>query len=205
MNISQAFASAYLKSSEISGDTVLTITRVTIEPLGQGKDKEEKPIIYFQEIQKGVVLNKTNSGVISDMYGPETDGWIGKRICIYPAQVEFQGKQVMAIRVRIGLPGSQPQRQPSQTTQGPSIVQMRDAAKNEAWVAWKASHIGTSAAQAKGFTSAFRAYFGGKDKDSLGLDDWRNFKQNGFVKPVTDNPLDSPVEDAVDDLPDIPF
>ena len=48
-----------------------------------------------------MVLNKTNGSIISEMYGPETNDWQGKMITIYSARVEFQGKLVDGIRVKL--------------------------------------------------------------------------------------------------------
>ena len=62
---------------------------------------EHKPVLYFQNHERGIVLNKTNSSIIADMYGEETDDWPGKRVVLYPARVEFQGKIVDAIRIKL--------------------------------------------------------------------------------------------------------
>ena len=108
MKISAAFPSNYVKASDLNGKPCpLTIRTCVLEELGQGNDKEKKPVLYFQERQKGLVLNKTNSYTVADAYGDETVNWEGKPIEVYPTQVEFKGKQVDGIRVRI-QPAAQP-------------------------------------------------------------------------------------------------
>lgn len=102
MNIASAFPSKYLKAAELEGDTVFTIDRVEIENVApQGKPVEEKPVLYFAEDERGLVLNKTNSETIASIHGGETDEWSGKQITLFATEVDFQGKQVLAIRVRM--------------------------------------------------------------------------------------------------------
>jgi hypothetical protein len=99
-NINDAFPSNYLKASDLAGSQpVVTIDRVAFEPVGQ--KREMKPILYFVGKDKGVVLNKTNSKNITNLVGsPETDDWVGFKIKLYSANVEFQGEMVESIRVK---------------------------------------------------------------------------------------------------------
>lgn len=115
MNINDAFPSTTLKAADI-GDTdmVLTMTGVVQEEVGSGNDKEVKPHVYFEETEKKLVLNKTNANTIAGMYGGETDEWAGKKIALFATEVDFQGKQTLAIRVRMRKPGAPPQQRPAQ-------------------------------------------------------------------------------------------
>lgn len=100
MNIDQSFPSRYLKASDI-GDSapVCIISRVTIEAVG--RDQEQKPILYFANKTKGVVLNKTNARAVAQIAGSsETDDWAGVQVQLYVAQVEFSGESMEAIRIR---------------------------------------------------------------------------------------------------------
>ena len=107
ININDMFPGKYLKASDTTGrDTVLTIKDVRQESLGQGEEAELKPIVYFSELEKGLVLNKTNANTISGLFGPNTGDWVGKRIAIYEAEVAFQGRMTNAIRVRLKAPTS---------------------------------------------------------------------------------------------------
>jgi len=101
MDINNAFPSKWLRSSDLMGREVrVTIERVEMETLGEDK----RPIAYFRNKQKGLVLNKTNANTIADMYGFNTDHWIGKEIVIYPTRVDFKGERVDAIRVQFNQP-----------------------------------------------------------------------------------------------------
>ena len=112
MNINQEFPSKYLKSdADFPGDEdlILTIRDVKIENVGQEEEHETKPIIYFDEVKKGLVLNVTNKNTIVGLHGIETDNWIGKKITLYVTEVEFKGKMTLGIRVRLRAPKAQAQ------------------------------------------------------------------------------------------------
>lgn len=102
MDIDAAFPSRYLKSSDLQGRNVtLIIDRVEMEEVGFGRDKDHKPVVYFQKAKKGLVLNKTNSNTIKTGYGKDTDSWLDKPLVLFPAMVEYAGDTVEAIRVRV--------------------------------------------------------------------------------------------------------
>ena len=109
MKISSAFPSNYIKASDLGGKPwPLTIRTCVMEDLGQGNDRERKPILYFTKGTKGLVLNKTNANTISDAYGDDTASWQGKPVEVFPTEVEFKGKLVDGIRLRIH-PEAQPE------------------------------------------------------------------------------------------------
>lgn len=96
MKISAAFPSEYLKAADLQGRQVkVVIDRVEMRDVGD----DHKPVIFFQGKDRGVVLNKTNSGVLEDAFGDETDHWHGQTITLYPTKVDYQGKRVDAIRI----------------------------------------------------------------------------------------------------------
>jgi arabinogalactan endo-1,4-beta-galactosidase len=97
MRISTAFPSEYLKAADLQGHNIrVVIDRVEMRDIGG----DEKPVLFFQGKEKGVVLNKTNSTNIAIAYGDETDEWTGKEVILFEAMVDFQGRSVAAIRIR---------------------------------------------------------------------------------------------------------
>lgn len=101
MNINSAFPSKYLKAADAETDLTLTITKVKVETIGQGTKAEQKPVIYFQEVEKGMVCNKTNAKLIANIVKSEdTDDWTGKKIRLIATEVEYQGELMMSLRVR---------------------------------------------------------------------------------------------------------
>ena len=99
-NINDAFPSNYLKVSDLKGSQpVVVIDRVEFEPVG--RQKEMKPVLYFDGKEKGMVLNKTNANNVIGLAGTaETDEWHGIRVKLYATHVEFQGESVEAIRIK---------------------------------------------------------------------------------------------------------
>lgn len=105
MNIDSAFPSHYLKASDLGDKSpIVTIDRVEVEPIG--RDKEIKPVLYFQGKDKGVVLNKTNAKKIAELTGSkDTEDWTGCQIRIFASTTEFSGETVECIRVKAaGVP-----------------------------------------------------------------------------------------------------
>ncbi len=128
MKISTAFPSNYIKASDLNGKPWdMKIRTVAMEDLGQGSDKESKPVLYFDGVQKGLVLNKTNATNIAKVYGDDTGNWTGKDIQVFPTTTEFKGETVDAIRVRV-VPEAQPEKQPEpQPTAAPMVhVELND-------------------------------------------------------------------------------
>ncbi len=103
--LSEMFPSRYLKAADCDeSDLVLTVREIKSEQVGQGKDAEDKYVLYFEETEKGLVLNKTNSNTIAKLHGDDTDDWEGKKIALYATEVEFQGQVSLGIRVRLQAP-----------------------------------------------------------------------------------------------------
>jgi arabinogalactan endo-1,4-beta-galactosidase len=97
MNINDQFPSKFLKAADLNGGEVMvTIKDCIVETIGEDK----RPVLYFAGKDKGVVLNKTNATNISEAYTPDTDEWIGKKVILYCAFVDFQGRSVESIRIR---------------------------------------------------------------------------------------------------------
>ena len=101
MDISTAFPSKFIKSDDLGGKAVpLFIDRVEMQEVGTPDDKETKPILYFVNRTKGLVLNKTNAADIAEQYGNDTDKWTNQSIVLFATKVEFKGRRVMGLRVR---------------------------------------------------------------------------------------------------------
>jgi hypothetical protein len=95
MNINDVFSSNYLKSSDVQGQIQLVMARTAMEQLGD----DMKLVLFFQGHEKGMVMNKTNSANVANLYGPETDNWIGKPIVLASAMTDYQGKSVPCLRL----------------------------------------------------------------------------------------------------------
>lgn len=121
MDINSAFPSDWLKATDLQGRPVrLIITEVVTEKVGD----DYRPIVHFQKTKKGLVLNKTNSNSIAEVYGTETDNWTGCIIELYPDKTDYQGKRVDCIRIRVPRETGQPVQPPPRQVpaSGPSAI-----------------------------------------------------------------------------------
>lgn len=97
------FISNYLKAKDLRTPQTYTITAAE-----EAEFKNEKPgdkpklVIYFKEIEQGVVTCPESINQIVEILGSEeTDEWIGKKIVVFcDAAVKFQNKPIGGIRFR---------------------------------------------------------------------------------------------------------
>lgn len=102
MNIETSFPSKYLKAADLQGRNItVQISGVQMEDVGSDDKPERKPVVYFTGAKKGLVLNKTNALTISEVFGPETDNWLGIKVHLFATRVPFQGRMVDAIRLTV--------------------------------------------------------------------------------------------------------
>jgi len=118
----------FIKVADLAGRaTALTIAEVVEETVGQGRDAEDKVVLYFTETDKGLVLNSTNANTIADFFGFETGQWLDGKIELFPTTTDFAGKTVECIRVRKPTAAAQ---QPAAAT--PAAPVAVAAAENDA-------------------------------------------------------------------------
>lgn len=91
------FPSNWLKASDIKKPTVMVIDKVEEEKF----DAEVKPVVYFEGIDKGLVLNVTNFDAISKICNTENIiDWTGFKVELFTMNVQWKKDVVPAIRVR---------------------------------------------------------------------------------------------------------
>lgn len=102
MDIDSAYPGKYLKATDVPESGVTwTIKTVRIEELGQGDEAEQKPVVYFNENETGLSLNKTNKEIIKALYGRMTENWTGKPVIVYnDVTVMNKGQRVGGVRLR---------------------------------------------------------------------------------------------------------
>lgn len=98
MDATKLCPSPHIEAAELKGDTKVTIK--TIDFAEVGAEKVTKGVVYFEEFDRGFVLNRTNLKRIVAWHGSETDDWIGKQITLYASETEYNGDTVDCIRVR---------------------------------------------------------------------------------------------------------
>jgi hypothetical protein len=121
VNINSAFPSKYLKAADAEEDLLLTVKGVKLESIGQGAQAEQKPVVYFEEESKGMVLNKTNAKMIAKIARSEdTDDWKGTKVRVIATEVEYQGDLVMSLRVREAKRAAKPETRLGAPTDAPT-------------------------------------------------------------------------------------
>lgn len=88
--------------SEGERDLIFTIKSAAKEAVKNEDGKEDSCLVlYFDESEKGMVVNATNAKRIEAIYKTGiVSEWIGKRIQLYVEQVKAWGKVVPALRIR---------------------------------------------------------------------------------------------------------
>ena len=103
--IDQIFPSRWLKPSDLGSTArVATISKIDFELVGM--EKENKAVLSFQNSTKRLILNKTNAQTLANLYGREVLGWVGKKVILFAAEVQFRGTTTLAVRIKEEVPGS---------------------------------------------------------------------------------------------------
>ena len=100
MKKTDVYPSKYIRSEDIGDNEVkVVIDRIEIEAL-KDDGSEEKPIMYFKNKTKGMVVNPTNWDRLAYLFGDESDDWPGNAIILYTELVNYQGKVTKGLRVK---------------------------------------------------------------------------------------------------------
>jgi hypothetical protein len=96
--VSDVYKSSYLRAADVEEPLTVTIKSASIEELGE--DKDEKIVVLFEELDRGLVLNRTNADYLSMICkSDDTEDWPGTRVGLFVQPVSFKGKLVDSIRV----------------------------------------------------------------------------------------------------------
>jgi hypothetical protein len=96
--VSDVYKSSYLRAADLEEPLTVTIKSASIEELGE--DKDEKIVVLFKELDRGLVLNRTNADYLSMICkSDDTDDWADVRVGLFVQPVSFKGKLVDSIRV----------------------------------------------------------------------------------------------------------
>ena len=102
------FESEYLASWDLDGDTVVAFSKFRYEEVTGEKGRKDKCLVaYFEDYDKGMIVNVTNSKTISQLLGSIYPiDWIGKKITLFvDDNVKSKGGEIVSgIRVRPTIP-----------------------------------------------------------------------------------------------------
>jgi hypothetical protein len=105
LNVLAMFPSKYLKAADL-GDSPMDVRIESVEvgTVGEGEEEQDRPIVFFHDLKKGLCLNVTNAKRIIALYGSDTDQWAGQWITLYPSECDYKGDTVACIRVKANAP-----------------------------------------------------------------------------------------------------
>jgi hypothetical protein len=101
----ELFGYKYLGAYSILGDgkedLTVTIKRIyTATETVKNGQTEEFVMADFEEVDKPMIMNKTNCKTIASLYTHNPNNWIGKPITLYATRTKFGREEVDALRVR---------------------------------------------------------------------------------------------------------
>ena len=104
MNYQKLYPSKYLSALDLDGmeQAVFKILSIRHEAIQNPEGgTEEKPVLRFEDTEKGLILNRTNADTIAGLYGSEVESWTGKRITLFVEKdVHAFGKKWDVVRIR---------------------------------------------------------------------------------------------------------
>lgn len=115
MHVNDMFPSDWLKAYDLKGKAhTVTIEKITKEQLWnrESRQNEDCWVLWFVNADKGLILNKGHAETIAEMYGPESNDWISKRITIVPKVEQIKGEQKEVVRVSPVKPATKPADKP---------------------------------------------------------------------------------------------
>jgi len=95
----------YLNSATVVSEHLenkaLTIKNAEVKQLGNGEEARNKIVVSFDETDKQLALNSTNSKIIAEEFGDDTEEWAGNKISLMVVKKNFAGKLVNGIQVQV--------------------------------------------------------------------------------------------------------
>ena len=101
--VNEMISSKYLKIADVPDPVIVTIRDVKKTNIAKEDDTPEyKWVMYFEEFDKGMVLNSTNIHVAAKVMGSDdTDDWTGREIILFnDPNVSFKGEITGGLRFR---------------------------------------------------------------------------------------------------------
>jgi hypothetical protein len=110
---------------------IVKVTSVSLKTRETGNKGKRKLVIQFARADKRFVCNTTNAETIESLYGPDIEGWIGKRVTLYQADVRNPkgSGTIKGIRVQAKRPGG-PAEQVISRPVDPAMREEQDQAFN---------------------------------------------------------------------------
>ena len=91
-----AFPSKYISAEDVKRVVRTAVTKVDFTEI----EGEQKLECYFENIDKSMILNKTNATMLELISGTDQfDHWTGVKVILRREMVQFKGKLVPSVRI----------------------------------------------------------------------------------------------------------
>jgi hypothetical protein len=88
----------FLKGEDLDEGERTVVTIKTAEEVNFPSG-DTVPVLSFLELDQKLTLNKTRIKKLVEILGDDTDEWVGKKISLYPIDVQYQGKTMPGVAV----------------------------------------------------------------------------------------------------------
>ena len=58
-------------------------------------------MIYFQDHERGLPLNKTNGDTVIMAFGPETNDWVGGKVTLFKIPTKYNDEPKDGVRIKV--------------------------------------------------------------------------------------------------------
>jgi hypothetical protein len=99
-HINEMFPKPHITPDLLNKPYELVIKSIEQKELRPHNSPETRWIVHFEKTEKYLILNKTNASAIAGLYGPNTEGWIGKKVVLYTTKAKIKGVMRDVIRIR---------------------------------------------------------------------------------------------------------
>jgi hypothetical protein len=103
VDLETCYGSKYLSATDLGKRKIKAkIVKIRKEELKQNSGATRKKfILYFDAADKAMVLNATNKQILVEALGTKPADWLGTQVGILAEPVQFAGKTVMGLRLRV--------------------------------------------------------------------------------------------------------
>jgi hypothetical protein len=103
-DLDACYGGKYLGAVDVGDRKIKSrISKVRKETMQQQGGKPERPkfVVYFTNLDKGVVLNTTNKNTLVEKLGKNPADWINAEVGLYTEPTQYAGKPTRGLRLRV--------------------------------------------------------------------------------------------------------
>lgn len=91
--------SPYIKGDDLPEGEKVVVTIKSAEEVTFPQSGDTVPVLEFLELDQKLTLNRTRVAKLVELFGEETDEWIGQRIALFAVPVSYKGQSSMGVAV----------------------------------------------------------------------------------------------------------